>query len=229
MNKLFKTLIGISLVAMMILAMPATKTYAYSEIPDCFDFGDCVMSIDAGGSKTMWMRATYDYSYYIEGATSASTYLECSFASGSQNVTFHIGPDEQGKNVFFHFYVNDDRLWNKDVHDCVEIYVQHITPVNAGMSVPLAKGATGTLTQNGRISMLSNSAGTPMASFSLTLGNGVMATYGQVGVVTNGANYFNLVCSNSGANPVISPSDKEVMIANGYAGICLNGTYKNWP
>ena len=229
MNKLFKTIIGASLVAMMLLAMPATKVYAYSEIPDCFDFGDAVLSIDAGSTKTMWMRATYDYAYFIVGATSPGTYLECAQHSGTETVTFHIGADEQGKNVFFWFYCRDDRMPDTDKKDCVEVYVQNIQPTNNSISVGLAGGTTGTLTQNGNISMLYNSAGTPMASFSLTNGNGSMASFGQKGVVSNGANYFSVVSPNSSATPVISASDKAVMIANGYAGVCVNGAYRNWP
>ncbi len=229
MNKLLKALVGFALIAMMMLAMPATKAYAYSEIPDCFDFGDAVMSIDAGSTRTMWMRATYDYAYYIVGATSSSTYLECAQHSGTETVTFHIGADEQGKNVFFWFYCRDSRMPDNDKKDCVEIYVQNIQPTNQSVAVGLAKGATGTLTKNGNISMLYNSAGTPMASFSLTNGNGNMATYGQQAVVYNGASYFSVVSSNPNATPVISESDKNVMLANGYAGVCVNGNYRNWP
>ena len=28
--------------------------------------------------------------------------------------------------------------------------------------------------------------------------------------------------------PVISESDKAVMTANGFVGVCVNGKYKNW-
>ncbi len=229
MKKILKLIVGISLAFMMILAMPATRTYAYSEIPDCFDFGDAVMSIDAGSTRTMGMRATYDYAYYIVGSTSADTYLECAQHSGTETVTFHIGADEQGKNIFFWFYCRDDRMPDGDKKDCVEIYVQNIVPVNDTLSVGLAGGSTGTLSKNGNISMLYNAAGTPMASFSLSNGNGNMATYGQKGIVSNGANYFALVCGNGAAIPKISESDKAVMLANGYAGVCVNGTYRNWP
>ena len=51
----------------------------------------------------MRLRAVYDYTYYIAGATSSATFLECSFKSGSQDVVFHIVEDEQGKNIFFSF------------------------------------------------------------------------------------------------------------------------------
>ena len=99
---------------------------AYSDTPDFFDFQDTVMSINAGESKTMWMRTNYNYTYYLGPHTSKFTYLECSFTSGSQNVTFHIGADEQEKNVMFYFYVDDERVQNTDVHDNVEVYVQSI-------------------------------------------------------------------------------------------------------
>ena len=228
MNKILRYLtaavLGIALIAMI----PAGKAYAASE-QFWLDFGETTMSIDAGSSKTMWMRSDYDYTYYVEGATSDATYPECSFSSGSQNVTFHIGDDEQGKNVFFHFYANDDRLGSRDAHDCVEIYVQNIKPVNNTLAVTLAKGKSGSLVQTGKTSMLYNASGVPMASFSLSRGEGKMANYGQIGVVSNGANYFNLATGIKYATPVISESDKAVMIANGFAGICIDGKYVNWP
>ena len=67
-----------------------------------------------------------------------------------------------------------------------------------------------------------------MASFSLSKGAGNMASIGLKGVANNGSNYFDVVSGNN-ATPMISESDKAVMIANGYAGVCVNGVYKNWP
>ena len=77
--------------------------------------------------------------------------------------------------------------------------------------------------------MLYNQNGTAMASFSLSLGNGNMASLGIKGIVNNGSNYFDVISGSANATPVISESDKQVMIANGYAGVCVNGVYKNWP
>ena len=228
MNKIIRCLTAAVLGLALIAMIPAGKAYASSE-QFWLDFGETTMSIDAGSSKTMSMRSDFNYTYYVEGATSDATYLECSFKSGSQNVTFHIGDDEQSKNVFFHFYADDERLGTKDAHDCVEVYVQNIKPVNNSLPVTIAKGKTGTLVQTGKISMLYNEAGVPMASFSLTKGNGIMAGYRQTGVVSDGANYFNVATGDKNATPVISESDKAVMIANGYAGICIDGKYVNWP
>ena len=76
--------------------------------------------------------------------------------------------------------------------------------------------------------MLYNDKDVAMASFSLTNGNGQMATLGLKGVVAGeGANYFDVV-SATDSTPVISESDKAVMTANGFAGVCVNGKYKNW-
>ncbi len=228
MNRLLRSFIGLVLGVALVASIPMSKAYAYSEV-DCFDFQDSVISIPAGSSKTMWFRTLYDYTYYTEGSTSKGTYLECSFGSGMQNITFHIGEDEQGKNVFFHFYVTDERLETTDKHDCVEVYVQNIKKANTSVAAPLAGGKTGSIVQNDRISMLYSETGVPMASFSLTLGNGNMATYTQKGIVNNGANYFDVAASAGYATPVISESDKAVMLANGYAGVCINGKYVNWP
>ncbi len=77
--------------------------------------------------------------------------------------------------------------------------------------------------------MLYNESGVGMASFSLSDGNGHMLAYTQQGIVNNGSNYFALSCGNANAKPMISESDKAVMTANGYAGVCINGKYVNWP
>ena len=124
MNKILRCLIGVILGIALIAMLPVSKVYA-SCAQFCVDFEQTTMSIDAGSSRTMWMRSDFDYTYFTEGATSAGTYLECSYSSGSQNVTFHIGEDEQGGNVFFHIYANDDRVNSDDAHDCVEVYVNN--------------------------------------------------------------------------------------------------------
>ena len=230
MKKMFKSLLGVLLSVVMFAAIFATQTYAYSNVPDYFDFGDACLWIDAGSSKSMFFRTKYDYSYYVVGATSDGTYLECSFASGSQNVIFHIGADEQAKNVFFHFYVQDERVPNKDIHDCVEVYVQNIIQTNGALQVPIAGGQVGTLRQYGNFSRLFNQDNVPMASFALSYGDGRVVKYGQTNVVNfAGYNYIYIVTGLNGTYPTISQSDKEVMRANGIAGVCINGDYRNWP
>ncbi len=229
MKKTLKMIFGLALAAMFFLSAPAMQTYAYSEIPDYFDFGDATIAIPAGGSYKMWLAAHYDYAYFIEGATSDATYLECNYKRDSGYVTFHIGADEQGGNVFFHFYVRDEKVENQDLHDCVEIYVQNRQPVNQSLQVPIAGGKVGTLSKDGKRSMLYNDKGVAMASFSLTLGNGKVAEFGMKGVESNGANYFSVITGYDYAAPVISESDKAVMLANGYAGVVVNGKFINWP
>ncbi|RKM62383.1 hypothetical protein D6855_02910 [Butyrivibrio sp. CB08] len=230
MKKNIKMIYGLVLALLVFLAAPAMQTYAYSEIPDCFDFEDCVISIPAGGTHKMWLAAEYDYTYFVEGATSDATYLECNYKRDSGYVTFHIGADEQGKNVFFHFYVRDDRRPDQDLHDCVEIYVQNIQPVTLSLQTPIAGKKVGTLVkQPNKTALLSNDQGVPMASFSLTRGNGRMAEFQIKGIENNGANYFSVVTGYDFASPLISGSDKEVMLANGYAGVCVNGKFVNWP
>ncbi len=227
MNKLRNAIVISIAVMIAVLSLGQTKAYAYSD-QAFYDFGETVMSINAGESKTIWFRSDFDYTYYIGDHTSSGTYCECSFHSGTENITFHIGADETVKNVFFHFYVDDERLESSDAHDCVEIYVQNIVTTSDSISVPIANNKTGTLTKQGNVAVLYNENGVAMASFSLTKGNGNMASLGIKGVVSNGSNYFDVV-SGSTSSPVISESDKAVMIANGYAGVCANGSYYNWP
>ena len=229
MKKNIKIAFGLIITLLLTISSPVTKVYASSEIPDCFDFGALTMSIPAGGQQKMWLRAQYDYTYFIEGATSNATYLETDFKSGSKDVVFHIGPDEQSGNVFFHFYVRDERLENEDVHDEIEIYVQNRQQVAPSVVAPIAKGKSGTLVQENKIAMLYNESGVAMASFSLNYGKGSMATFGLKGIEDNGSKYFSVITGYNNATPVISESDKAVMLANGYAGVVVNGKFVNWP
>ncbi len=229
MKRNIRMFFGLILAFVFFVAAPATKAYAGGEINDCFDFGETTIAIAAGDTHKMWMRATYDYTYFITGATSDATYLETDFKSGSKDVIFHIGADEQGGNVFFHFYVRDDRLQNEDKHDCIEVYVQNRANMVPNLQVPLAGGKVGNLVQQGKISMLYSDQGVPMASFSLTYGDGNMASYGLSYLADNGAKYFAVTTGYGYAAPVISPSDKAVMQANGIAGVVVNGNYRNWP
>ncbi|MBO4458308.1 MAG: hypothetical protein J5802_11370 [Butyrivibrio sp.] len=207
----------------------SVKSYAHSDLPMYFDFQDTVMSIDAGGSKKMSMRANYNYTYHIGPHTSKGTYLECSFKSGTQDVIFHIGADEQVKNVMFHFYVDDEEVQSDDTHDNVEVYVQNAASVSNSVQVQLAKKKIGKITKTGNIAMLYNDKDVAMASFSLTNGNGQMASLEIKGVANkDGSNYFDVVSATNSA-PVISESDKAVMKANGFAGVCVNGEFKQWP
>ena len=203
------------------------EAFAYSEIPDYLDFGDSVVSINAGESKEVWLYAHYDYTYYLGPHSSTGTYCECKFKSGTEYIKLHIGADETEKNVFFYFYIDDPKVPSKDVHDNIEVYVQNITAAPETLAVPIA-GGTGTLKKQGNIAMLYNAQGIAMASFSLTKGAGNMASIAIKGVANNGSNYFD-VTSDSDSSPVISESDKAVMLANGYAGVCVNGKFKNWP
>ena len=78
--------------------------------------------------------------------------------------------------------------------------------------------------------MMNNESGVGMASFSLSDGKGHMVPFNYTGIANNGsANYFNVASAVGYASPKISESDKAVMLANGYAGVCVNGSYKNWP
>jgi hypothetical protein len=230
MKKTLKILSGFVIAFMLFTSLFTTKSYAYSTIPDCFDFEDSMLSIPAGGTHKMWLAAEFNYKYFVEGATSDATYLECNYKRDSGYVTFHIGPDEQGGNVFFHFYVDDERRPDQDLHDCVEIYIQNRQPVNNSLQVPIKGGKTGTLVkQPNKTSMLYNDKGVAMASFSLTYGKGSMATFGLKGIEENGSKYFSVLTGYDHATPLISGTDKEVMIANGYAGVVVNGKFVNWP
>ena len=133
-------ILGLALAAMFFLSAPAMQKYAYSTIPDYFDFEQCCVSMDAGSTKVLWITAYYNYDAYLGEHTSSKTYIECSEKSGTQQVVLHIGPDEQTKNVMFYFYVDDERVSDKGLYDCIEVYVQNIDTSyaqKADMAAPL--------------------------------------------------------------------------------------------
>jgi hypothetical protein len=120
-----KLVAAVLLVALCITTFNITS-FAYSEVPDYFDFGESTLSMDAGTSRTVWVRSNYKYSAFVGPHTSKKTYIDCTEKAGSEYVTLYIGPDETEKNVFFYFYVNDKEVENTDIHDCIEVYVQNI-------------------------------------------------------------------------------------------------------
>ena len=137
MNKIFKRLSSIFALTLALIMTIGSTAYADGTRLDYMDFGDTVLSIRAGESKTSTFRSLYHWTYYITGATSKGTYLETDFSTGQINVTYHIGADETGKNVFFHFYIDDEAVANDDIHDFVEIYVQP-----AATTIPAAEMVT---------------------------------------------------------------------------------------
>ncbi len=243
MKNLVKKISTILISVLTLVMMFGTVVSADGSRLDYFDFGETVIKINAGESKTISLRTPYKWTYFVEGATSKKTYIETDFASGSSQITFHIGEDETGKNVFFHFYVADERVQSTDVHDCVEIYVQPpkgtaaaapvaepvVAPAQTGkVNCNFADGSSGyvALINDGKVAMLYDAAGTGLASFSVSTTG--LQNISVTGVVSNGGNYFS-VTGPAGGKVNISDSDKAVMTAKGFAGISLNGTCINWP
>ncbi|WP_022763502.1 hypothetical protein [Butyrivibrio sp. WCD2001] len=131
MKRFMKSSIAVFALSLILIATFGTKALAYSEIPDCFDFTETVLKMDAGTTKQIPIMAYYNYTYYLGPHTSSGTYMECSYKTGYQYVTLHIGADETEKNIFYHFYVDDDRMPTSEKHDCIEVYVQNINPAAA--------------------------------------------------------------------------------------------------
>ena len=230
MKRSIKSIIGITLAVLLLAAIPATHSLAYGQDTSCLDFQDSTIAVAAGSSYTMTLRATYNYTYYTEGATSKGTYLGCDFKSGTKPITFYVGADETAKTVMFYFYIDDDRLQTKDKWDAIQVNVKGAAPAApATTAVTLAGGKTGSVTKvNENVAMLNDQNGVGMASFSLSDGNGHMIPITYKGIVNNGSNYFDVACYLNNAIPMISESDKAVMLANGYAGVRINGVCKNW-
>ena len=230
MKKIIRSISGIIIAIALTTTFVSTTSYAYSDVPWYFDFGETVVSINAGESKVIENNRFYfDYTYHIGPHTSTGTYVECTYKRGTENIVIHIGADETVKNVFFYFYVDDEELGTCEFFDNIEVYVQNIKQTSESVAAPIAGGKSGTLTKDNNRAMLYNQNGVAMASFALGRGGNNYASFSILGVVNNGSNYFNVVAGQSNVTPVISESDKAVMIANGYAGVCVNGKYINWP
>ncbi len=102
------------------------KSYAYSEIPEYFDFGDCVVNMDAGSTREMWIRSTYKYACYVGTHSSSGTYVECSEKAGQENIKIHVGADETESTVLLYFYVRDNAVKCDDIHDYIQVNVKNI-------------------------------------------------------------------------------------------------------
>ncbi|MBE5827589.1 MAG: hypothetical protein E7307_13245 [Butyrivibrio sp.] len=125
MKNIAKVIAAVLVLAAMVTTFNV-QAFAYSDIPDYFDFGDCTVSIDAGSYKDVWVRSNYKYTCYLGAHTSSRTYIECTEKAGSEYVRLHIGPDETEKNVIFYFYVRDDAVADQGLYDEIEVYVQNI-------------------------------------------------------------------------------------------------------
>ena len=245
MNSRIRRYVAAFMAMLTLVMMMGMTVSADSSRPDYFDFGETVMKINAGESKTISFRTPYDWTYFITGATSKKTYLSGNYKAGTSQITFNIGEDETGKNVFFHFYVADERVASTDVHDAVEIYVQPpkntAAPANAPETTAAPAASTTTpknvytfadgckgyaeLINDGKVVMLYNESGTALASFSVS-NNGLMKLTPK-GVVINDGNYFDIGAPSNGTLN-ISESDKQVMLVHGFKGIYLNGNKVNW-
>lgn len=217
--------------------------------PAFFDIDPRVAKVKAGDSlKLNYFYSHYDYTYFITGATSSKTYCECGWKAGTTQPIIHIGEDERGGNVFFYFYVDDRNFPGMTAEDIecyasVEIYVQPAsgtktapsgqTVVSKSNAAPLKgskKDGTISLIRDDTVEMLYDAKGAELASFSVSDGSGTMPKLIPGGVVqSDGNNYFTVNTKNKKGVVKISESDKAVMIAKGYAGVCLNGTCVNWP
>ncbi|MBQ3790526.1 MAG: hypothetical protein II800_06305 [Lachnospiraceae bacterium] len=235
------------LLTALALPMGAETARAASQCP-YFDFYDTVMTVAPGGSYKSYFESTADYAYYVQGATSKQTYVECSMKSGAQYLIYHIGPDETAKSVYFYFYVWDYRPeiggLAADFWDSTEVRVKQTGIVPPAKTQEAPKKATAStalpvtvkggktwslgLIQGETIAMLYDEAGNEKAAFSISDGTGKMPTLKLGAVVQqDGKNYFT-VTTKKGNTVKIGDADKKMMIKKGFAGVCLNGTYLTW-
>ena len=141
MKNLLKRVFCIAAAVFFLVMNFNVTSYAESEWPDAFDLGAQTLSMNAGSTQKVWMRAVIDYQYFVGEHTSKDTYVECSYKSGTEYITIHIGADEQVKNVFFYFYDQDlDRT--KD-YASIEVYVQNIKPALTDSSAEVLKTYAG--------------------------------------------------------------------------------------
>ena len=114
------------LLALMLLTCFNVKSFAASDYPYGFDFGDTVVTMDAGSTKEIYFWSRYDYTYYISEHTSKGTYCECSFKKGTEYIKLHIGKDETVKDLAFYFYIDEDPAKNGSNYAGIEVHVKNI-------------------------------------------------------------------------------------------------------
>lgn len=130
MEKMIKRIICGLLMAFLLVGSFNITSYAASDYPEVFDFGDTTLKINAGETKEVWVQSKYNYVCYVGDHSSKGTYIETSCKKGSEYVKIHIGADETVKNVFFFFYVDEDPYKDGSKYAGIEVYVQGIqTPV----------------------------------------------------------------------------------------------------
>ena len=125
MKNIYKAIIAAFTVAITVATF-GIQSFAYSAIPDYFDFGACTVNINAGSYADVWLKSNYKYTCYLGPHTSSATYIDFSGNPGSEYVRLHIGPDETQQNVMFYFYVRDDAVADQGIYDGIEVYVQNI-------------------------------------------------------------------------------------------------------
>lgn len=143
MKSIFRNVFCVFAAVIFLALNFSTPVHAQSEFPYGFDLGDTVISMDAGTTRDVWMWSRYDYTYHIGDHTSKQTYLECTFKGGTEYVKIHIGPDEQVKNVFFYFYVDQDPYKSGDNWASIEVYVQNIKSALVDTSAEVLKSYSG--------------------------------------------------------------------------------------
>ncbi len=126
MKKIVKKCICGLLMAFLLINSLNITSYAASDYPEVFDFGDTTMKINTGETKEVWIQSKYNYVCFMGDHTSKGTYIECSCKSGSEYAKIHIGADETVKNVFFFFYVDEDPYKDGSHYATIEVYVQGI-------------------------------------------------------------------------------------------------------
>ena len=241
MQKFFRKFCAVICAVLALTLMCGSTVLADGRDTSLFDFGQTVLTIPQGGSAKISLYSRFDYTYYITGQTSKKTYLDADYHSGSGNVTFHVGADEKIGTVTFYFYAVD----HDGTYDSVQVHVVSPTSAQATgqkaataavattVAVPFTDGTTGseTLQSSGKVALISDAAGTPVAAFSLTGANGQLLSM-QTGAVVNhgGFNWLSVAASlgNGTVNVNLAAADKAALMARGIGGLCLNGQYVAW-
>jgi hypothetical protein len=190
---------------------------------------------------------------FIEGANSSDTYINLVECAGGYYTNVHVGADESSRQFHVYYYklntsddIHDDLLVivdknyalpnkaaslqnanNKSTQDVKSASAENV-PVNSppAASISYPAGGTGvfSLINNGKNAMFYDSAGKPMAQFSV---------YGPDGcqvVMTNPSfsnGYANVTVSVSQTLKA-SDSDIAVMKAHGIKGVRINDLTIDW-
>ena len=204
------------------------------------------MTIPQGGYASIGIAREGTIGCYLVGKTSSYTYIVQPENDPNNNLTIHVGLDEQSATLHIYVYtsyndesldiiVNVNRIYGttfvKSQNSTTSTTTVSANPQNALLPVVYTNGTTGTLQllDGNKRGLFYSTEGNPIASFSVkdNNGNAMVLSVGAQLVYVNGM-YYLTVNTPRGGHVYMTTTDAEAIRAYGVYGLYLNGGYTGW-